>query len=205
MCTLKPAPQTPWLTISLWHANRWRMKILCWPNVSLPLPPPPSDRTLVPLMDCWLSLSLTPSLHDRVNSFHSCLSLHSRPSQHPLPDSQPNGGTRPNGFQKKSEGGQGLRGAIILPYFRIYFPQFSHFFHLQVFSKKLKGRRGFTAYWFNLNVTSLNADTWIIVSYLRAWATLNVNPPNLLGSSRIDNRIHNKCFDQFKLILDVSN
>uniref|UniRef100_A0A672NBM4 non-specific serine/threonine protein kinase n=1 Tax=Sinocyclocheilus grahami TaxID=75366 RepID=A0A672NBM4_SINGR len=106
-----------------------------------------SPRKLVPLMDCWLSLSLTPALHDRVNSFHSCLSVHSRPYQHPLPDSQPNGGTRPNGFQEKSEGRQGLRGAIILPYFRINFTQSSHFFScFQVFSKKWKGRRGFTAY-----------------------------------------------------------
>lgn len=121
--------------------------------------------------DGLLAESLSDTRSTWPGKFIPFLSLHSRPSQHPLPDSQPNGGTRPNGFQKKSEGGQGLRGAIILPYFRIYFPQFSHFFHLQVFSKKWKGRRGFTAYWFNLNVTSLNADTWIIVSHLRAWAT----------------------------------
>ncbi len=177
--------------------------MLRWPNVSLPLGPPPSDRKLVPLMDCWLSLSLTPALHDRVNSFHSCLSLHSRPSQPPLPDSQPNGGTRPNGFQKKSEGGQGLRGAIILPYFRIYFLQSSHFFfRFQVFSKKWKGRKGFTAYWFNLNVTNLHAGTWI-ASYLRAWATLTLTFQT--DSGALDNRIHNKCFHQFDLILDVSN
>lgn len=174
--------------------------MLLWPNVSFSLCPPPSDRKLVPLMDCWLSLSLTPALHDRVNSFLSCLSLHNRPSQHPLPDSQPNGGTRPNGFQERSEGGQGLSGAVILPYFRIYFPLSSHFFsHFQVFLKKWKGRRGFTAYWFNLNVTSLNAGIWIIVSYLRAWATC-WKLTFLTDSGALDNRIHNKCYRQFDLI-----
>ncbi len=163
------------------------MKMLRWPNVSLPLGPPPSDRKLVPLMDCWLSLSLTLALHDRVNSFHSCLSLHSRPSQHPLPDSQPNGGTRPNRFQKKSEWGQGLRGAIILPYFRIYFPQSSHlFFSLPSFLEEMERKERFHCLLIQFK-RDKPARRYMnhFLLFTSMSHILNINLPNWLGCTRI--------------------
>ncbi len=112
------------------------------------------------------------------------LSLHSRPSQPPLPDSQPNGGTRPNGFQKKSEGGQGLRGAIILPYFRIYFLQSSHFFFsLPSFLEEMERKERFHCLLIQFKCDK-SARRYMNRILFTSMSHINVNLPNWLGCTR---------------------
>ncbi len=164
------------------------MKMLRWPNVSLPLGPPPLTGSWCHWWIAgWVVSDTRSTWPGKFIPIPASLYTAAHPSIHCLTASLM-GGPGQIDFQKKSEWGQGLRGAIILPYFRIYFSPIplTFFFHLPSFLEEMERKERFHCLLIQFK-RDKPARRYMnhFLLFTSMSHILNINLPNWLGCTRI--------------------